>query len=948
MATEREIWLEAGKRNILPSGEQEKYDELVSRGLIDNASQAEPTPGPVKQLVGGDLAQSASKNIAQPANEALLSQALLPSDMINAGLDASRGEPGKGVPGLFTGLSALDPVRWMASKIDYRLPTDDARQAVADTGMTAQPGQEATGILPSASRIFAGGVTPYGLASSYGRQAAGTVAKGIQGEIKAGTPRQVGPFNIPGTGGAARPARNPVLPNREMPTAGVASQIARDTYTNPGRSLRMDAFASFLAGAGGEVAARFGEENRLAGEVIGGFMSPVPWLLRTGTDKPAKQLFRSVFAGNEEAKMDRAAQAMQRLVKDPVDVANRIDPNNPLPPALQTGDEDLVSVANYFNGLDRRAGKAYQEKVDAAIDNIVAKARGMFENGQLPQARIQEYVDRMTVAAEAKLKRAAENFAAATERLGPDADLNQISRVAREELESAERYARRLESEVWKAVDQNLVVNNNYANLREFVETERANASQIDGVFDESLIPPNVRALLRGSETPSGAIVGPDGKPLTPKGTEPYLAKDGQTVRSDLGDRAASARNAGERGKLHWYNGMRDAILRDLETVEGLGIKEAIAYSRGVNEKFKQGVAGRILSTNRWGATTADEETLYKVLNGQATPTQMRQFLEASPESRPDLEQYLKTNYAQTAVADGQFNQKAHDRFMANYRGSGVFDEFPNLQQELNQIRGLAVRENQAGRKLQIVADGYSGKNKSNLVALYLDESPDAAMNAVLSAKNPVREARRLVARMNGDEAALEGLKQNFVEALYQNSLKTVDGEGVLNGKLFRNLIRNNGEAARALGFTREEISRLKTTADSLARAQTQSSGKFSAEGVQGPGMVMDFFTSLLGAKLGQQAAMGGMGSSIKMAAEGSKLMKATLGKFTKKTAMRLIIDAQTDPVLYRALLTRNTAPPAQIERATNVIEAWLAGAGLQEFERQRQDGREEITLDGF
>ena len=98
--------------------------------------------------------------------------------------------------------------------------------------------------------------------------------------------------------------------------------------------------------------------------------------------------------------------------------------------------------------------------------------------------------------------------------------------------------------------------------------------------------------------------------------------------------------------------------------------------------------------------------------------------------------------------------------------------------------------------------------------------------------------------------------------------------------------------------------------------------------------MLIDFMTTLAGAKVGQRVASGGMGSSIKMASAGASAAQKLMRRFNKGSAMELLIAAQTDPALYKALLMRSDAPKQEVVKSINLIESWLIGVGVTQGER--------------
>ena len=93
---------------------------------------------------------------------------------------------------------------------------------------------------------------------------------------------------------------------------------------------------------------------------------------------------------------------------------------------------------------------------------------------------------------------------------------------------------------------------------------------------------------------------------------------------------------------------------------------------------------------------------------------------------------------------------------------------------------------------------------------------------------------------------------------------------------------------------------------------------------------MLQLVAQIAGAKAGQRIAGSGLGSSMVIAGKGSGIATRLLQKITTDKAQQLIIAAQSDPVLYKALLTKTTAKHKEIFDATQIIESWLIGAGVE------------------
>jgi hypothetical protein len=95
-----------------------------------------------------------------------------------------------------------------------------------------------------------------------------------------------------------------------------------------------------------------------------------------------------------------------------------------------------------------------------------------------------------------------------------------------------------------------------------------------------------------------------------------------------------------------------------------------------------------------------------------------------------------------------------------------------------------------------------------------------------------------------------------------------------------------------------------------------------------GPASIMQLAAALVGAKQGQAIAGKGMGSSLVMAQYMSNRARRILAGLTSNEAERLMKEAATDPVLYRAMLTKNLSGGNARQDAA-YLESWLLASAM-------------------
>jgi len=429
---------------------------------------------------------------------------------------------------------------------------------------------------------------------------------------------------------------------------------------------------------------------------------------------------------------------------------------------------------------------------------------------------------------------------------------------------------------------------------------------------------------------------------VSPKNEKPVTLNDVKQVRSRLLSDARSATNNNEFNKARILTRVADGLLADMGAVKDEGVTSALAFSRQLNKRFKEGAVGDILNrgANR-GAGVQSADTLKKLTSGATPATNIKQFLAASPESSPQIEAFIKSNFVKASIKDGKFDLKRSQVQMDKLESQGMFEIFPNLKGELGGAR-LAFQDADklAQRAATVTQRGGSrleqDSNKS-LAGVLLGAEPGQEMAVLLRAEKPEAMAAALKRRMGTDERAAKGLKTSFVETLFNEASTTgASGEIEVSGKALAKLLNENIGVAKALGMDDADITRMRVITKQLIQAQKGSGESIGAIIEDQPAEALQLIAQIAGAKAGQRIAGSGLGSSMVIAGKGSGIATRLLQKVTTDKAQQLLIAAQSDPVLYKALLTKSTAKPKAIFDATRVIESWLIGAGVKSSSDER------------
>ncbi|MQM38770.1 hypothetical protein KBTX_02789 [wastewater metagenome] len=770
---------------------------------------------------------------------------------------------------------------------------NDLRALASDYGIAYQRGNEPETVGNRASRILGGSAIPYAGVASRGAQ----LARGA----------------IAGT--------------------GLLDDAARTLATRPGATAAAELTSVAGATAGGEVGEAVAPNSEVAealGELVGGF---APAAVSNG---PAMQLARGAGRAAKAGAVPftkaggrvRAARRLQRAAADPEAASTRVAGEDtlseaPLSPARRSGDKRLM-------GIERTAADENPE-LDAKLSDDLTTANRVTREAATDldgdPARARDILEQQRAALldelDQRAAEAAQKADDAIQRLDPGATQRDISEVARTRVETALDDARRTEAELWGQVNRDAP-----ATLSATRRTLRGELGQRSRFDDPEDVP---SWLTRAAEETDSQILGPDGQPT---GGENVTFGDVHALRQRVGSALAEerAKPAPNRNKIRILANVSDSLLNDMAAAEGQGdaLDTALSYSRELNRKFRRGAVGRLLGFERRGGPAVDPaDTLRKIVSGQASGTQVREFLDAVPDAGEDVASYLKAAFLAQASDGGTVNPRAARAFRRKH--AEVLDQLPELKSELSNADHMA----RAAKRLQSRATNakrLAFNRAKSRAALYLDGPPGDEWDRVLRSKEPKKAATALVRKVRGDRKAKQGLKSSFIDHLIRRSElgdTAQDGERFVSGKRLKRLMLGHGDTMDALGFTGAEKRRLNKVANTFERIEAKpSSGEPVIDDT--PSEWLSLLARYLGARSGQHMA-DGMGSSLVMAQHFSQRAQRILGKLTRDKAAELVTASVDDPELFRALLASPTSMKTkEAKNAAKRINAWLASPASQ------------------
>jgi len=754
--------------------------------------------------------------------------------------------------------------------------TDQTRQMAADAGLTAQPGQERKGFLPRTAEILGASVLP---------------GMGIQ---KAGAD---------------------VL-RRGIPEAQrtVTQQLTATTAQSPGKAAALDIASSFGAGGGGEIASNLSDSPTtiLLGELAGGFTFPlVTAASRIAGSAAGRGIKSAVVPFTKAGAEPRASNRLRGLSADPAADAQKIDISSPISPARQTGNPRLIALEKVVLTQNPELEAKFSDDLKSALAAAKDEAAN-FGGTDRTRDVLQSGQEHLIELVNLRAAQAAQKAQSAIDALGGKATPRDVSRIARDELEMALKDVRQQETELWNAVGKD-------------APAEFNNAAK--ALFD-----------LRAETSDRVPVKVPKWLSAAVGKARPATLDDLQQVRSKVLADARLLTRQGKFGKARPLNLVAEALLKDMAEVDGEGVQTALAYSRSLNQKFSEGAVAEILNRGaRKGAGIAAEDTLAKLFSGRTPATNVKEFLAASPDSEQQLQQFIKSEYVARVSKGGRFLATASDAEIAKLESQGMFEIFPNLKKELSQVQGLFQKsENLASRAATVTERGGSRLSKDDqrsLAGVLLGADPGEEMSVLLQSDNAVDLAAALHRRMGGNKDAINGLKTSFVDAIFKASSKNAE----VSGERMAAIINDNMKVAAALGMDAADITRVRYVARRIIQAQTPPGAAETKILADKPAMFMSFVATLAGAKVGQRIAGSGLGSSLKVASAGSDVAGKLLNRLTTDKAQKMLIDAMSDPVLFKALLTKSNATQQDAFRASRVIESWIIGAGIEASETQTE-----------
>lgn len=666
-------------------------------------------------------------------------------------------------------------------------------------------------------------------------------------------------------------------------------------------------FAEAAAGGGAE-AARGAAERQGAPEWVqntaalaGGVgVGAVPFVAgKTPSALGAKALQRSVKSAmlpyTKSGGQEVARQRAQELAGGPeraAELAGQVGSSEiGLTPAQQTGDPNLLGLEQEAarrsplirENLDTRANQAAKtaEGNIRGMGGDVADAQSFFESRrQSARENIMGIVDRSTNGA---LRPTAQN-----------SEMLNSSEVA-SKIENAAQATKEQERALWDAVDRSVPVRTDEARATANKLIESTSRAQQDDIVRV------VRELL-GSDSND-----PFGEVETVNEMHGLYSKLREVARE------AKSGPAPKSNKARIADLIADSILRDLgatadaaPTAIGQQINTARAYTAERESIFNQGTVGRLRRQTVSGDDAISPELSLERSVGRGGTTGAVGSDDITRATRGDaennIEDFLRSRFDRAAFSsDGTYNPRGAQTFMRD--NAEIMGRYPYLREVLDEtLRTQGQATSRSARADRVLTDMENPSKSAS--AAFTQAAPENAIDAVFKAKRPSLEARKLAATARKDEngQAMDGLKGAFSEYVIRRGADS----GGLSGDQMRKILQSPEQrAALAAVFEPSEVRRMDMMAAELSKLRKgrQAAPDIGGLSPRSPNRLIDMAARIIAARQGAKAGGGSSGASIQTANMASNRMKALLGNLQNDKAEQMLMDAVTDPDLFRLLL---------------------------------------------
>jgi hypothetical protein len=671
---------------------------------------------------------------------------------------------------------------------------------------------------------------------------------------------------------------------------GIGAHVGREWWGETGEDLGRIAGASSLLPVAAVTAATRAISRRV----------PNIGLTKPGREKIAGSLLEGSMTAEERAALEAGAYEMPP-VGGPFTTGEALDASG------------LSRLRQSIIGQSEQAIQNERRLIEGRENDLVLALQSLRTDPLQPEARqfIAQRLENSLKNINDAVVRAKARAQARIDKLAPGESIDVASKMAREEIDKAYEAARAAERDVWSKIgDGRFTTNAVVQRAKEIIDA----TPRLSGERGQPDLPIAILEIAGKDAVlnENGEIV-QEAVPSTLRAIESITEISALSSRINRDIREAYAQ--GKPNLARQLGQLRDSIYDLIVPVSGdaVGLTEARAYSKVLNDKFTRGPVGKLFQTDAKGALKVDPEmTLHKVVGtGPQGKIGVEKLRAASEETEGgteaidrQIQQHLLNKFSVSVMGGGEFNPNAAQRFVINNPALELYPELRAQMLDASQSAQLAGQVTIAAR------NRTKNIHKQSVASQVTDSEVPIRVAAILNSKNPIRDANSLLKLAGKDTTgvATQGVKSAFYDLMLNRMLKTApDGRETLDPRSAMNFINNKTNRQVVKIMYGEHGLRL---LDSVMKGmQYQARGRATAAplpGVEGGGLGLEFagnFGTVIGARL-----LGPItGHGLLSAGIGKRWMLKAFSAITKSAQEDVLVMLQKaleDPDFAKTLLT--------------------------------------------
>lgn len=829
---------------------------------------------------------------------------------------------------------------------------------------------------------------------------------------KAGkTLSDIAPFMLPaswalrGTAAAQTAVRSPQLSSAIQQASAAGQRVgatgtpmvpaASQTFMRSATEPLVRSFSVFPKASGiGEISALLGtgqmaylaqqyfpEDRNVAvfAETAGAFLNPLGAAYRV-TNNTVGDLWLSLARRGDTFAKKEAAGLMQELVKD--------SGEDPVTIAQQYRDLQDVKIAggvavksNALNGLVNSLSKnspslrqATREAVETANKRINNQIDLLFSSGdpELVRKAAELRKNHFQTQISAKLEDAVYNASLTVGRMSDGATRAESQLLAEQSSAAGQKQIKRVND--WAVKVQDELHTAAFDRLDEIGFVPEENFSDAFRNTLNSLSQLENRAQV--GETLNDVAKAMYGTRIANSidnflGGEKVNYRGLYNIAIDAGQKAATQRNAGNYNEANALEGLRLAIIDDVESIDDVSMVNAREFTKAYKDVFERTFAGNAIK----GKMPPGQLMFNAMTGGQLKPLEKFRALEnaanfdnpnAEPFSpRPETglayrnqQELFMLSYASQFIKDGRVNQTALDNFVN--RNAALIEEVSQSPGG-NNVKSILsdALATEGALKRQISENEFANKKiiEMNVFGNLLDrnqyKTTGDAVESIFST-NPEQGARRLdrmLREFSESKSELEMAKRGLVTSIWDSAIAKASNEvtGDINWRRVGNFLTD--EVIEALQkntiITQSQSEKMKKYRDVGLEMQKAINNPAEVEDVLPSS---DFLSQMVIRGAGSVAAtnlaknlgvlgMGQAGPSLVIAQGGSRAAQQILGLNPRGKVVSFLSEATTNNKLAIELLEmENVKSPQKHREALKSIGSILAGVGIADQFNQAEE----------